>query len=66
MFETVSTRMPRTVRRPLSDQAIANLDALAQDLDRDGANSRTNLRDASNDDVRLMPGMHAFRARIAA
>ena len=49
MFDTVSDRMPRTVRRPLSATAMRSIDQFVIGLDRAGANSRTAVRDASND-----------------
>lgn len=63
MFETVSDRMPRTVRSPLSAEALGNIESLARSLDRSGANSRTGLYNASNDDMRhqLFGGRAACR-----
>jgi hypothetical protein len=49
MFDTVSDRMPRTVRRPLSATALRQIDQFVTGLDRAGANSRSIVRDASND-----------------
>lgn len=54
MFDDISMRMPRTPRRKLSRSAIAQLDRLAMRLDRSGANSRSVVVDASNDDMDRM------------
>lgn len=53
MFEDLSeARLPRTPRRALSATALGNIDRFADWLDRSGANSRTGVLDASNDQLR--------------
>lgn len=51
MFDTVSDRMPRTPRRQLSEGDFRSIDRFVKGLDIRGANSRTVVRDASNDQL---------------
>ncbi len=52
MFEIVSDRLPRTPRRQLSESDMHSIDRFVTGLDIRGANSRSIVRDASNDQVR--------------
>lgn len=61
MYDQVSTRMPRTVRRPLSAEAAQNLELLALQMDRSGANSRSGVRGANSDELHAQ-----FSRRLAA
>lgn len=52
MFDKISDRLPRAPRRTLDATALRHIDQFVTGLDRTGANSRSFLGSASNDDLR--------------